>query len=154
VDLSRGAHPAKRQKERERESERGRGGGSPWPRVYIAAEILFSLVGKQKLSSKATVLHFHLVSPFSTLCISEFAISFSLIPRGEKLPAQVRRNFRNYRPRGIDKPFLFSSSNFLPLSLSLSLCWHGAKRDREEWRSNLERRHICWRIVNARPNFR
>jgi len=119
--ISRVARIPRRGRKREREREGEGGGRSPWPRVYIAAEILFSLVGKQKLSSKATVLHFHLVSPFSTLCISEFAISFSLIPRGEKLPAQVRRNFRNYRPRGIDKPFLFSSSNFLPLSLSLSL---------------------------------
>lgn len=54
--------------------------GKLWKASRSRGGNTFSLVGKQKLSSKAAVLHFHLVSPFSTLYISEFPISLYLIP--------------------------------------------------------------------------
>jgi len=59
----------RRGRERKRE-------GRESPSCIYSGGNTFSLVGKQKLSSKATVLHFHLVSRSPTLCISEFAISF------------------------------------------------------------------------------
>lgn len=63
-------------------------------------ENTFSLVGKQKLSSKAAVLHFHLVSPFSTLYISESLDKFVSYSIGRKVSPDSRPagTFRNYRP--------------------------------------------------------